>query len=991
MLWGCSDGTTESPAVDRSPIIYGTDDRLEPFMLTPGSVAAQAASLSAAVMDSATLDTSNPSHVLVSAETLRERFGLCSGERFAEQITAATCSATLIAPDLVLTAGHCVSEDSCPDQRFVFGYRQSPDGNLAPLTANDVYGCAQVVARTFLSDIDYAIVRLDRALDRELPKLKVGGLALNTGEPLLVAGHPSGLPLKLTNGAKVVDPRRAERDFFLSDIDSFPGNSGSGVFDTLSGELVGVLVRGPNPGYEQRSGESCFRPEQATAQSPFIESVYLQQALRGYCRVASDPRLCACGDGRCASETGETTASCPEDCGQRCGDGECNGSEDGDACYQDCGECGNARCETRELARLDCVEDCGCPPGTIRDGVSCVAAKGNINGDAKIDAEDVRALDSEVCVSSARDQTYFSAADVDCNQRVDAADRDALADFVAGRSSALPCDRASGLALGAQHTCALLMGGRVRCWGANHAGQLGIGNTRTVGDDEAIASASLVELDAPVLQLAAGATHNCALLQDGRVRCWGEGSSGKLGLGDEQDVGDDEAPLQRPAVDLGGRATFVAAGGGHSCAILEGGDVRCWGDNQLGQLGTGQSSSVGDDEMPSALPALHFPAPIRALALGFDHTCALGGDGSVRCWGDNLFGQLGRGDPAAGGPLELATDVAPVELGGRAKALWAGTMTTCALREDDQLLCWGENFFGELGYPGIPIIGDDERPIDVGPVDAGPGLVELGLGQGRTCARYRGGEVRCWGDNTFGELGYGNALPLPVGEPPANLAPLPLGARASVLGVGSRHACAVTPDGTVRCWGNNESGQLGYGSILPVGASNTPAEAGDIPMTESPDARWIFKNPYQLQVWTKRIDDDHAAARVGLFVENRGGAIVRNWTAMLALSTAERPFASPLLMNQRTPWSVPSLERERTTLYALRYDFAGRWLLPGQKSSGGDRQGEWVRLAFANGRGFDVSNDYGMLDRSRRGYWSVTQRVQLVDESGAVIYGWSMR
>jgi len=471
----------------------------------------------------------------------------------------------LIAPDLVLTAGHCVSDVSCASQRFVFCYQMQSDGNLAPLTADQVFGCAQVVARTFLSDIDYALVRLDRALDRPLPKLKVGGLALNMGERLLIAGNPSGLPLKVTAGAKVVDPRRTERDFFLSDIDSFPGNSGSGVFDSDSGELVGVLVRGPNPGYEQRSGESCFRPEQANEQSPYIESVYLQQALRGFCQAASDARLCACGDGRCDDSAGENTASCPADCGERCGDGECNGGENGNGCYQDCGACGNGRCEARELARFDCVEDCGCPPGTVREGISCVAARGNVNGDAQIDSQDVQALDAGSC---GPEDGPSAVADVDCDGRVDATDRRALADFVAGRRKRLPCDDAKSVALGAQHSCALFSGGRVRCWGANHSGQLGVGNVRSIGDDEAIATADVVALGAPVLQLAAGAAHNCALLSNGTVRCWGEGLAGKLGLGEQENVGDDELPMQRDALALGGRATFVATGGGHSCAIL---------------------------------------------------------------------------------------------------------------------------------------------------------------------------------------------------------------------------------------------------------------------------------------------------------------------------------------------------------------------------------------------------------------------------------------
>lgn len=991
LVSACSspEGDVEATGARAQRIIYGADDRVEADAAS-GAVAASASALSAALIDASRLDVSKPEAIVVSGPTLRERFGLCASERFEEQITAASCSGTLIAPDLLLTAGHCVTDSGCGSLRVVFGYRLQSNGTLATTSADRVRSCQSVVARSFFSDIDYAVVRLDQPVVAPLPKLKVGALPLAVGRSVLVAGNPSGLPTKVTAGAAVTDGRPIQRDFFLTDLDSFPGNSGSGVFAEDTGELVGVLARGPNPGYERLPGESCVRPERATADSPRIEAVYLHHPLAGLCAAEPQHPLCVCGNGACDAAGGETTATCAADCGQRCGDGECNGSENGNGCYADCGRCGNGRCEAAEQARLSCVTDCGCPPGTVRDREACVPARGNLNGDERVDEDDVRWLAERACVSD-----YSPTADVDCDGRVDERDARALSDYVRQRAPRLPCDEARGLALGAQHSCALLGGGRVRCWGANDFGQLGTGLPGALGDDEPIADAPVVALGARAVQIAAGAAHSCALLEGGKVRCWGEGASGKLGVGDTANIGDDESPSTWPEVKLGARAVQVAAGGSQSCALLENGTVRCWGDNQFGQLGTGEPSAVGDDEAPLTVPALRFGSRIQELALGFDHSCALAVDGSVRCWGGNLFGQLGRGDWLAGGAFERASDAPAVELGGRARRVFAGPMTTCALREDGAVLCWGQNFFGELGYVD-PVIGDDERPLDVGPAPLGAGVEELTLGQNRTCARYSSGELRCWGVNFSGELGYGNALP--VESPPSALPAVPLGARAQMVRSGFGHTCALVAGGRVRCWGAADSGQLGYGSTASVGAENTAAEAGDVPMTQRSDPRWAFVNPFALKVWLRQHDEGARGVRVALFVENGGAVVQSDFRAWLAFSRAEAPSALPVLREQQTPWSRASLEAPAST-FNLLLDFHGRSLLPGRATSGGSRFGEQARVAFLRTPGdagqrardepLQVWNDYSMSDSSAA--WRVTRRVQLVDSEGVVTYGYAIR
>ena len=157
-----------------------------------------------------------------------------------------------------------------------------------------------------------------------------------------------------------------------------------------------------------------------------------------------------------------------------------------------------------------------------------------------------------------------------------------------------------GIAAGREHTCALPGAGRVRCWGSGDQGALGYGNTDNIGDDETPASAGDVDVGGPVVALAAGAYHTCALLAEGRVRCWGDNRLGPLGYGNTEDVGDDETPASAGDVEVGGPVAALAAGGDHTCALLETSRVRCWGAGWSGQLGYGNTESIGDDETPAS-------------------------------------------------------------------------------------------------------------------------------------------------------------------------------------------------------------------------------------------------------------------------------------------------------------------------------------------------------------------------------------------------------
>jgi alpha-tubulin suppressor-like RCC1 family protein len=171
-------------------------------------------------------------------------------------------------------------------------------------------------------------------------------------------------------------------------------------------------------------------------------------------------------------------------------------------------------------------------------------------------------------------------------------------------SIGVPADTVETIASGGHHSCAIIgpsMG--VRCWGSGSSGQLGYASTSNIGDGPAEMPPSMVNLgaDSRVVDLAIGASHTCALLDTGAVPCWGAGSAGQLGYAATNNIGDDGNPAMPPAdVDVGGTVEAIAAGANHTCALLDTGRVRCWGAGAAGQLGYGNAEDVGDDETPAS-------------------------------------------------------------------------------------------------------------------------------------------------------------------------------------------------------------------------------------------------------------------------------------------------------------------------------------------------------------------------------------------------------
>jgi hypothetical protein len=232
------------------------------------------------------------------------------------------------------------------------------------------------------------------------------------------------------------------------------------------------------------------------------------------------------------------------------------------------------------------------------------------------------------------------------------------------------------VATGAAHSCAVVSGGTVKCWGANRDGQLGNGLQVDQPTPGEVVGVTLGE------EVAAGAGHTCARTADGKVACWGRGGSGQLG--NNAPVA---AALTPVPVSLDQVATQITAGGDHTCAIA-GGKAWCWGSNQRGQLGW---EALPDRPIPAEV--VNLPAPPAAIAAGGAHTCALGVDGRGWCWGANGDGQLGEEQTAG-------TDrYAPVEVKGltQAEEIAAGAAHSCARRSDGSVWCWGANFSAQLG------------------------------------------------------------------------------------------------------------------------------------------------------------------------------------------------------------------------------------------------------------------------------------------------------
>ena len=285
-----------------------------------------------------------------------------------------------------------------------------------------------------------------------------------------------------------------------------------------------------------------------------------------------------------------------------------------------------------------------------------------------------------------------------------------------------------------------------------------------------------------------GGNHACLLMSDRSVRCFGQNNWGQLGDGR---IGTHAST----PVAVSGLTSAVDVGAGieHSCALLTDGTMRCWGTSYVGQLGDGTFNGWSD--VPK--PVLNLSDAIAGVVGGF-HTCAILADRSMRCWGRNQDGQVGNGDNTT----DVSVPHAVIGLGGPVSTATAGGYHTCALMPDATVRCWGRNTRGQLGDGTNNFF--SSTPV---PVSGMTNAAAVSGGTWHTCALLQNGTVQCWGENDHGQIGN----TLSHSNVPVTVAGI---SNAVAISVGTHHSCAVLADGTTRCWGWNDSGQLGNGTTV---------------------------------------------------------------------------------------------------------------------------------------------------------------------------------
>ncbi|MDF1795138.1 MAG: hypothetical protein P1U63_01240 [Coxiellaceae bacterium] len=446
--------------------------------------------------------------------------------------------------------------------------------------------------------------------------------------------------------------------------------------------------------------------------------------------------------------------------------------------------------------------------------------------------------------------------------------------------------KAITLSAGGAHSCALLATGAVKCWGLNHAGQIG-DNTlfnRTI-------PTAVIGLSSGVTKITSGIFHSCAI-QNGKAKCWGQNRDGEIGIAQTSDI----VAVPTNVRLLSSNVTDIQAHDRHTCAI-DSGVTKCWGDNVYGQIGIGNNSRTDTVTLPRTVVKLKYvdavslnvgnisefncaivkPKNVKSptlsyhinsvelanigfgnaslilprhlaqrgittdcpLTLSANHSCRytykagsaasdrghgiitvhatsatsdafpfyIQHHGSVKCWGDNYWGQLGDGT------REERHQATESPFTSYTTQLVSGHAHTCRLTTDGRVQCWGRNTYGQLG-DGTSFF--RTRPVEVANItDA----VSLTAGNDYTCALLKSSEVKCWGENDKGQLGnnsYKNSyVPVTVHS---------LSTGVSAIAAGRNHTCALLRTGHMMCWGDNSRGQLGDSTLstrpVPVAVSS---------------------------------------------------------------------------------------------------------------------------------------------------------------------------
>ncbi len=446
---------------------------------------------------------------------------------------------------------------------------------------------------------------------------------------------------------------------------------------------------------------------------------------------------------------------------------------------------------------------------------------------------------------------------------------------VSGGNNSVPATSSNltSIHAGDSHTCALLSDKTIECWGNNSNGQLGDGSTTNRMTPVNVSSIS------NATAIGGGGTFTCALLSNSTLQCWGNNRNGQLG--------DGSTTNRMTPVNVSSISNATAIGGGeyYSCALLSNSTVQCWGNNSSGQLGDGSTTNKANPVTVSGI------SNATAISVNDRHACALLSNKTIKCWGENDYGQLGDGSK-----IDRTT---PVTVSGisTATAVIGGNFHTCAMLSNNSIKCWGDNGNGQLGDGSNT---QRTTPVSVLDISTASNIASSG---NHNCVLLSDSTIKCWGHNYAGQLGDGTTTNMsrPVTVPESEIS------SASKITVGENHSCALLSDSTIKCWGQNNAGQLGDGTTtnrtVPVLVSGyLPVNQGNSNTTTTFSSSWTQQlgtsendgglgitsdssgNVYVTGYTYGSLDGNTSAGRRDLFVVKYYSSGVKQWTQQLGTS-----------------------------------------------------------------------------------------------------------
>jgi len=357
---------------------------------------------------------------------------------------------------------------------------------------------------------------------------------------------------------------------------------------------------------------------------------------------------------------------------------------------------------------------------------------------------------------------------------------------------------ATSLSVGANQNCVTLGDGSIACWGNNLWGQLGNGNKLGSADPVDVRNIR------SAVAVASGVRHSCAVLDNGDIRCWGGNAYGQLGNNSSGNSAGSSIPVAVASISNG---SSIASGDEFSCAVLTDGTVKCWGRGSNGQLGNASSGPGADQDTPVSISLSDYTAGM--VSAGANQACIVDNynllvNPLARCWGNNTSGQLGDGsNTLRSSPVKVRNSGNSGSLAG-VISISTGGNHSCAAISTGLVYCWGANNKGQIGkLPGSPNSANVAQKVSLfGSIL--PGVTAVSAGANHSCALTDNRQIWCWGDNTYGQLGRGVSTIAdynPVKVTGINT--------AIAIGSGEFHSCALLENRSVRCWGRNNHKQLG--------------------------------------------------------------------------------------------------------------------------------------------------------------------------------------